>query len=134
MQLSADQLIFIGVVTTIVVQIVRLLSARTKQVVLNKTVITVVLMVVALFLAYIWARPVLPMWPTPVADPMSYALLIVDFIGKLIVVLSALFGFATIIYNLLVKAVFEKLGVGSDKISMLANKPDNITGTNGLPF
>jgi hypothetical protein len=43
MHLTADQLIFIGVVTTIVVQIESLLSARTKQVVLNKTVITVVI-------------------------------------------------------------------------------------------
>lgn len=114
-----EQVIFLGIVAAVVFQLIKLYQAR-KGVVIDRTVLTVILFVISIPLAYIWARPALPAfppWPAPVEDPSLYAGLIVAFLGevivflgKLIAVLAAIIGFATSIYNILLEKVFEKLG------------------------
>ena len=131
MQLSAEQVILIGFVSTLIVQAVKLVTAKFKLT-LDRKWITVILMVVAVFLAYIWARPELPAWPGPVDDPMIYFGLVVAFIGKIIVALSAIAGSAKILYNLLFQGVFDKLGIGKALITDLSKKPE--LGPDGLPF
>lgn len=117
MELTAVQIIVIGLVASFVAQGVKILAARTGKPIGRKWV-TVALMIVAIFLSFIWARPALPTWPAPVEDPMAYATLILAFFGQLLAVASAIIGFAVLIYNLLLERVFEKLGAGKEYIAM----------------
>lgn len=111
MSLSADQIMGIGIVASVVVQVVKLLMQRFKKPIGRKW-ITVSLFVVSVFLAFLWARPALPVWPATVDDPGAYATAIMVYIGQLITVASAIIGFAVAIYNLLFEKVFNALGMG----------------------
>ena len=51
---------------------------------------------------------------------MAYFGLILDFIGKLLVVISGISGFAVIVYNLVLQKLFEKLGLAKPPLLTLA--------------
>lgn len=70
-------------------------------------VLTTGVYVVSLVLAFFFARPALPPFP-PFSDASTFAPLLIAWLGDLLIVLSALAGFATLIYNVLLKAVLEK--------------------------
>lgn len=117
--ITAEQGLLIGVIAAIIAQLVKLWAAKSGKAI-PQLILSLVIFVVSLVLAYLWARPAIPAWPAPVADPMAYALLIVGWIGQLIVLAGTLLGFAKVVYDLLLKTVFEKLNIGNSKADALA--------------
>lgn len=118
--LTATQLAIIGVVATVAVQAIRFTMAQKKGIKLGRRPVTLGLYVIAIVLASIFTKPILPVFPAfpaPVEDPSIFASLVilffgqvVVFLGQLIAVASGIVGFATTIYNLLLQRVFEALG------------------------
>jgi hypothetical protein len=119
-ELNAAQVLIIGFIATFVAQAISIYLSRKSGIKIGRKWITVSLYVVAVILAYFWAKPLLPAFPVlPVLvdDPAICANAIISFLGLLIVwlgqlvaALSSIVGFATLIYNTLLKQVFEKLG------------------------
>jgi hypothetical protein len=117
--ISATQIMMIGVVATVVAGLINLYLKKSGRQ-LGRRWITVGLYVISIILAYTWGRPLLPAFPAfpaPVDDPGQYAALIVVFFGNFVVFLgelvaaaSAMVGFATAIYNVLLSQVLEKVG------------------------
>ena len=118
-ELTALQLMIIGAIAAVIAQLVKLWAAKSGKAV-PQLILSLVIFGVSLVLAYLWARPAIPAWPAPVADPMAYALLIIGWIGQLIVLAGTLLGFAKVVYDSLLKTVFEKINLGGTKISELA--------------
>jgi hypothetical protein len=123
MELKPEQIILLGLLAPAVIQGIKLLAAWIKKPI-DRKFITVFLFIVSLFLAYIWARPALPVWPVAVEDPAIYAGLVLQFIGTLIGIASAIAGFAVIIYNLLLQKVFDALSIGKDRVDSLSTPSD----------
>lgn len=98
MELSALQLLLIGAIASALAQGAKLLLADFGY---NTTrlVITIVTVVVSVALGWFWLKPELP----PMTDPMQFA-------NALLVAASAVFGLATLIYNVLLTRIFEFLG------------------------
>jgi hypothetical protein len=121
MELKPEHILVIGVLATVLAQIVKLLAARggTK---LGKTPISAGVFIVAVALAAWWMWPALPAVPASSGDPAAYALAILGFVGQLIAAASGVFGFATLIYNLLLQRVFEALGMGGETITALVRE------------
>ena len=116
--ITVEQGLWIGAVAAVIAQLVKLWAAKSgKQV--PQLLLSLVIFVVSLVLAYLWARPAIPAWPAPVPDPMVYALLILGWIGELIVLAGTLLGFAKVIYDLLFKKFFEKFNIGNTKADAL---------------
>lgn len=118
MELNPTQIIIIGLIVTILVQVIKLIAAKIGKPI-DRKLITVFLFVLALGLAYLWASPTLPHWPVLTGEPGAIALAVLTFIGDLIGVASVVVGFATVIYNLLLQRVFDALGVGKGAIEKL---------------
>jgi hypothetical protein len=123
MEITATQVILLGLVATFLAQAIKLIYAWVKKPI-DRKVVTVFLFAVSVILAYIFARPALPTWPValPGADPGAYALLIVGFMGQLLAVVSAIMGFAFVVYNLLMEKVFNLLTVGETRLEELSGK------------
>lgn len=103
-ELDAGQLYLIGLVASIVAQGIKLLYARKGKKV-SKRFITIIAFVIAVVLAYLFAKPELP----PATDPMEFAM-------SLIGAATAILGSAVAIYNVALETLLEKLG---DSIGIL---------------
>lgn len=101
-QLSASQVIIIGLVATVLVEILKFVAAKFQNVQLTRQVVSLVAFVVSLALALAWLLPSVIVSP----DPMQTAL---DLLQQAAEVL----GFATLVYNLLLAQLLEKLEVGA---------------------
>ena len=110
MELTGEQVILIGVVASIVVQMVKL-AAGWFGISLHRKGITFVLFGISLILAVLFVRPAVPAWPVLSADPGAAALLIAAYLTDWIALLSAIVGFAVVIYNILLQKVFDALGL-----------------------
>lgn len=118
-ELNASQIMILGFVATIVAAGINLYLQKRGQKP-GRRWITVGLYVIAVILAYFWAKPLLPVFPVfpaPVDDPGAFASLVivwlgnmVVFLGELIAAASSVVGFATMIYNVLLKQVVDKVG------------------------
>lgn len=117
-ELTAAQIMIIGLVATLIVSAVNLYAKyRGKQ--LGRRWLTVGLFVISVILGFFWARPLLPIFPAFPAlgdDPALASALVMVFLGQMVVWLgeliaaaSSLMGFATLIYNTLLKQVVDKL-------------------------
>jgi hypothetical protein len=116
---TETQILYIGIVAVIVTQALKYLFATQWGKKIDRKWVTVGLFVIALILAYLWAAPLLPAWPALMDDPGLYAIEIIGWIGKLVLVASTVIGFAKLIYDLLLAKVFDALGWGSQKIERL---------------
>ena len=97
MELSAEQLLLLGLVASVLSQLAKLLLAKFGYST-SRLVITIIVVVVSVALGYVWLKPELPTY----TDPMQFAL-------ALLVAATAVFGFATLIYNVLLFKIFEVL-------------------------
>jgi hypothetical protein len=129
MNLTPTQIIILGLLVPVLVQGIKLFSAWLKKPIDRKP-ITVVLFITALIMAYFFAQPALPTWPAAVENPAIYAGLIMQFIGSLIGVASAIVGFAMIIYNLLLQKVFDALSIGKERVDKLSGLTDYLKELN----
>ncbi len=104
------QLYVIGFVASAVVYGVKLLSARFPQVTIKREWLTVILYVASLVLAVYWAGVSFPVFPE-FGDAPSFVSALFVFIEGLIAALAIPTSFATLIYNVLLKRVFDGLAV-----------------------
>jgi hypothetical protein len=108
MEISAEHVIVIGIVVSVLVQVIKIGKAWFGEK-LNKRLVTLGMYPIALILAYIFAKPVLPAWPVLVEDPAIYAGMLLTYFGQLIALASAIAGFAALIYKLILEKLFEAL-------------------------
>ena len=99
--MSEIQLFVIGAVASVIVWLLKLAKANIKS-----GWLTVGVYVVALVLAFFFASPVLPVFPACV-DLVTCVPLVLAWIGDLLVPISAFVGFATLVYNVLLKQVLD---------------------------
>ena len=98
MELTVEQVLLIGLVASVITQLLRFL-ADTANVSLGQEVVNVILFVVALTLGFLWIRPGIPVG----GDPMELAKVLLE--AALGVV-----GFAGLIYNILLqKVIYPKI-------------------------
>ena len=100
--MSEIQLFVIGAVASVIVWVLKMSKVTVKS-----SWLTVLVYAVSLALAFAFAAPALPALPVYV-DLISYVPLLLAWIGDLLVPLSAFTGFATLIYNVLLKQVLDK--------------------------
>ena len=118
--LDAGKILVIGLIATVLGQILKLLFAKIGKPI-DRKVVTVILLIISLVLAWFWMNPAFPTFPvmTPEMDAMAYAVLVITFLGELLALASGLTGFAVVIYNLLLQKVFEQLKIGETAIKQL---------------
>lgn len=99
---SEVQLFVIAAVASIVVYLFKIAKVTQKP-----AWLTVLLYGVSLVLAVAFARPALPPFP-PLSDAVTFVPALLAWLGALLIPISALVGFATLIYNTLLKIVLDK--------------------------
>ena len=117
-QLTPEQIAIIGIFAAVIAQLIKIVFAWIGKPIDRKWV-TVIILVVGMAFAYIWARPALPQWPAMSGEPIADMLAILGFLISLLLSASALVGIAQPIYNLLLQKVFERIGIGETKIQKL---------------
>lgn len=106
MELTATQVIIIGLVASVLAQGIKMLSAWLKKPVGEK-VTMVIVFISSLVLAYIFAQPPVPVggWDIP------------EIINYLVTQVSAVLGLAVAIYVMLLKMVFEKFKLTQERFT-----------------
>lgn len=104
------QLYVIGVVASAFVYAVKLISTRYPHIVIKREWLTVLLYVASLGLAIYWGGVTFPLFPA-FSDPVSFVSAVLTFITDLITALAFPTSFATLIYNVLLKRVFDAAAV-----------------------
>lgn len=104
MELELWQITLIGIVASILAQGLRLLAAKFGWS-LNRTIVSLVVLVVSIILAWLFEPPVIP----PETDAMKLAL-------NLLEQASAVMGVAVLIYNILLEKLFASLGLTPQKV------------------
>lgn len=100
------QLYVIGMVASAIVYAVKLFSARFPKVTIKREWLTVILYVASLVLAIYWGGISFPAFPE-FSDPVSFVSAFLTFFTALIAALAFPTSFATLIYNVLLKRVFD---------------------------
>jgi hypothetical protein len=112
--LSSDQIFLIsliaGGVASILAQIIKWMFAK-KGVVLGRRPVTVLLFAISLGLGVWWLAPQIPPFPLLIEDTAAYVGLIFVWLAQILTLLTTLVGFATVIYNLMLQKVLEKISV-----------------------
>jgi len=99
MVLSAEQIILIGMLASVLSQVVKYLAAKSDKV-MSRPMLTVVVFAISVALGAFWMTPVV----ATSGDPLAVTKSILE-------AASMVFGFATLIYNLLLSKLFEMLGM-----------------------
>ncbi len=100
--LTDMQLIVIGIVASAIVWTLKLTQAK-----LSAGWLSALVYVVAAALAYIFVPVALPAFP-PFTDLATFIPAVIAWVGALLIPLSAFAGFATLVYNVLLKTILEK--------------------------
>jgi len=120
MELTFEQVTLLGVGASAILSVLKLLYAQFGGSFLGRKTLTLILFAVSLVLAYIWATPALPVFPTLLEDPVLMTAAVLAFLGQGLSVITAICGFAFIIYNLLLEKVLE--GLGWTPVKIIENK------------
>jgi hypothetical protein len=108
MELTFLQLAVLGAVATVFTAILNWLVEK-GNFHLGRGWVTAILFVIACFLSYFWQPVALPPFPIYGGDPALYTSALLTFAGTLISSASVVVGFATVIYNWLVKKIYDKV-------------------------
>lgn len=103
MELDTFQLLVIGFVASVFAQVFKLIVAKLGSEV-PRIWVTVAAFVISLVLAVVFMKPALP----PAGDP--------NFVLALVQLATAVLGAATVIYNILLAKVFEKIGLSASAV------------------
>lgn len=99
MELTPAQIIIIGLVASILAQVIKMIAAKYGQKFFTKAVVSWIVMGFSLVLSVLWLGPKFP----PIDDPANFLLVLFQ-------VLTQTAGFAVLIYNVLLARVLEKIG------------------------
>ncbi len=102
------QLYVIGLVASAIVYAVKVFSVRFPNVTIKREWLTVILYVASLVLAIYWGGISFPLFPE-FSDPVSFVSALLTFFTGLIAALAFPTSFATLIYNVILKRVFDGL-------------------------
>jgi hypothetical protein len=102
MELNAVQLFVIASIASVIVYLLKIAKVTQKP-----AWLTLLVYGVSLVLAAAFARPALPPFP-PLSDAVTFVPALIAWVGALLLPISALVGFATLIYNTLLKMVLDK--------------------------
>jgi len=108
MELTEVQVFLIGAVASVIVWLVKF--ARDKWGGISSGWLTVGVYIMSGILAWIFAPLSLPALP-PFVDLASFVPALLEWFGALLIPLSAFVGFATFVYNALLKKVLDDIGV-----------------------
>ena len=104
------QLYLIGVIASVIVYVIRLISQQFPNVSFKREWLTVFLYVIAVVLSVMWKGVALPAFGE-YSDPVSFVSSALKWVSDIMVVIGPALAFATLIYNLLLKKVLEHVAV-----------------------
>lgn len=102
------QLYWLGVIASAIVYVVKMLADKYPHITIRREWLTTLLYVISLGLAITWGGVAFPAFPT-FEDPVTFVSALFGFISALLVALAIPTSFATLIYNILLKRVFDGL-------------------------
>ncbi len=105
-EVTAVQMYVIGIFASAMLYGLKLLAARFPQIMIKREWMAVLLYVVALILSVVWGGVVLPSVGT-FSDPITFMSAVFGWVTALLIALSPAVAFATLIYNILLKRVFD---------------------------
>jgi hypothetical protein len=105
MEMSPELMFMVGLVASVIVWVVRAISKRGGSI--PSGWLTAGVYVVAGLLAWAFSPVSLPPFPTWGGDLAGFVPALVAWAGELLVPLSAFVGFATLVYNALLKRVLD---------------------------
>lgn len=105
--LDAVQMYLIGVLASAVVYGLKLIGARWPQWTIKREWLTVLLYVCSWGLAILWRKMTIPSFPA-FDDPTSFVSALLAFAALMLEALGPAVAFATLVYNVLLKQVFDK--------------------------
>lgn len=114
MELSEVQMVLIGVIATVIVYALNLLS-KYFSVKLGRGWLSAIVYVIGAGLAVLWGAPIFPALPVFGGDVAVYAGLLFGYLGEVMTAVGPIVAFATLVYNALMKAVLDKL---ADKLRL----------------
>ena len=98
MELSPEQIFIVGAIASVIGVIVKLLTAKISGFSISKFWMTIIVSVVSFVLAVVFNLPALPEY----LDPIQY-------VAAWLALISGYLGSATLIYNLLLDKILDKL-------------------------
>jgi hypothetical protein len=104
------QLYVIGLFASAIIYGVKLVMTRYPKFKIKRGWLTTTLYVLSLVLAVYWGGVTVPAFPT-FDDPVTFVAALFGFISSLLVALAVPTSFATLIYNVFLKRVFDGLAV-----------------------
>lgn len=104
------QLYVIGVFASALVYCVKLLKNKYPQLEIKREWLTIILYVLSLGLAVYWGGVVIPAFPAYI-DAVTFVSALLSFTNSLIIALAVPTSFATLIYNVFLKKVFDALAL-----------------------
>lgn len=108
MELLEWQIVLVGFVATVLVQIIRLIGDKMGKP-LSKRTIQWVVLVISIPLAVWWGALQFPALPVLTGDPVEIVGNLFAFIGLLVAMAGETLGVAFIVYNVLSKKIFDQL-------------------------
>ena len=112
-EISPELMFVIGLVASVIVWLVKLASKRGKAI--PSGWLTAGVYVVSAILAFLFSPVSLPQFPAWSGDLSKFVSELVVWVGELLVPLSAFVGFATLVYNALLKKVLDGI---ADKLTV----------------
>jgi len=110
--ISPELMFVIGLVASVIVWLVKLASRRGKTI--PSGWLTAGVYVVSAVLAFLFSPVSLPPFPGWSGDLSAFVPAVIAWIGNLLVPLSAFVGFATLVYNVLLKKILDGI---ADKLA-----------------
>jgi hypothetical protein len=104
------QLYVIGVAASAIIYAVKLVTTRYPQFKIKRDWLTVILYALSLLLAVYWGGVTIPAFPI-FNDSVTFVAALFSFISSLLVALAVPTSFATLIYNVFLKRVFDGIAV-----------------------
>lgn len=123
---DAVQLYVIGLFASAILYALKIVMDRWPQIKVKREWLTVLLYGVSLILAVYWGGMEIPAFPA-FADPVTFVSAFFDFISALLIALSVPTSFATLIYNVLLKRVFDGLSLKAGWITLPNTTSSTIT-------
>lgn len=102
------QLYWLGVIASAIIYGVKVLADKYPRITIRREWLTVLLYVISFGLAITWGGVAFPAFPA-FEDPVTFVSALFGFISALLVALAIPTSFATLIYNILLKRVFDGL-------------------------
>jgi len=107
MDFTEVQLFLIGIAASVIIWLVKFWRGQGGSI--NPGWLTAGVYLVSLVLAWFFAPVALPPFP-PFVDLASFVPAFLGWLGELLIPLSAFVGFATLVYNVLLKQVLDNVG------------------------